>query len=325
MREASPSVCIVTAMMAMMLAKFAQYASIKAFTLPSSPSVHHRSTNHIGPYWSPRSSHLFSTASPAASTSITNGLTKTILVEGSGPTVQLGQVATVSYCCSLSTSSSSSSTNPQIFAQSKKQKMIIGDGAMIRGWDQAIATMRVGEKALVHVQDADTFGYGKEGVKGFIPPNAELDLEIEILDVEDNVKGMGVGSVTGMTGSGDLGMLDPSKPRTPEAIAAAYKARQDQMVINKANEKEGLEGLLEKAKNFYFFGFFEGETGEQAPWFLRPSITFPIAFAVVGAGFYLTFALGGISERGAQITDELDDIVLSMNMIKDAVILAMKM
>jgi FKBP-type peptidyl-prolyl cis-trans isomerases 1 len=89
--------------------------------------------------------------------------------------------------------------------------MVVGDGTMIRGWDQAIATMRVGEKALVHVQDAELFGYGQEGVKGFVPPNAELDLEIEILDVED-AKAMGVAGVTGMTGSGDLGMLDPSKP-----------------------------------------------------------------------------------------------------------------
>jgi len=71
--------------------------------------------------------------------------------------------------------------------------------------------MRVGEKAIVHVQDADNFGYGKEGVKGFIHPNAELDLVIEIFDVEDQ-KGMGVAGVTGRTGSGDLGMLDPSKP-----------------------------------------------------------------------------------------------------------------
>ncbi len=35
------------------------------------------------------------------------------------------------------------------------------------------------------------------------------------------------------------------------------------MMIEKQNEKEGLEGLIEKAKSFYFFGFFEGETGEQ--------------------------------------------------------------
>jgi hypothetical protein len=83
------------------------------------------------------------------------------------------------------------------------------------------------------------------------------------------------------------------------------------------NEKEGIEGWIEKIKEFYFFGFFEGETGEKAPWILRPSITFPIAFAFVGVGFYITFAVGGISERGAQISDELDDIVLSWNVMKD--------
>ena len=76
-------------------------------------------------------------------------------------------------------------------------------------------------------------------------------------------------------------------------------------------EKEGLEGFLEKAKSFYFFGFFEGETGEQAPWILRPSITFPIAFLIVGAAFYVSYLSGAISERGASITDELDEVILS--------------
>jgi hypothetical protein len=76
-------------------------------------------------------------------------------------------------------------------------------------------------------------------------------------------------------------------------------------------EKEGLEGFIEKAKNFYFFGLFEGETGQKAPWFLRPSITFPIAFLVVGAAFYVSYLTGAITERGAQVTDELDEIILS--------------
>ena len=80
-------------------------------------------------------------------------------------------------------------------------------------------------------------------------------------------------------------------------------------------EKEGLEGFIEKAKNFYFFGFVEGETGQQAPWILRPSITFPIAFAIVGLAFYVSYIAGAISERGAEVTDELDEIVLSSNTI----------
>jgi hypothetical protein len=75
--------------------------------------------------------------------------------------------------------------------------------------------------------------------------------------------------------------------------------------------KEGLEGFIEKAKSFYFFGFFEGETGQQAPWILRPSITFPIAFAIVGAAFYVSVLSGAISEKGAQSVDELDEIILS--------------
>jgi hypothetical protein len=76
-------------------------------------------------------------------------------------------------------------------------------------------------------------------------------------------------------------------------------------------EREGLEGFLDKAKNFYFFGFFEGETGEQAPWFLRPSITFPIAFAIVGAAFYVSIVSGAISERGAAVKDELDEVIFN--------------
>jgi len=31
-----------------------------------------------------------------------------------------------------------------------------------------------------------------------------------------------------------------------------------------------LQKWIAKFKTFYFFGLFEGETGQQAPWFLRP-------------------------------------------------------
>jgi len=255
------------------------------------------------------------TASPIA-----EGLTKTIVKVGRGKPLKLGEVATVSYTCSLL------SSTQQPFAKSNQQKVVVGDGVMIEGWDKALSTMDVGEKALIQISEsaAEKFGYGKDGIPGFIPANAGIQIEIEVLEAEEQ-KTMGLAGVAGMSGSGDLGLLDPSKPRTPDAIAAAYKARQYQMDLDYVPEKEGIEGWIEKAKGWYFFGFFEGETGEQAPWILRPSITFPIAFAVVGAGFYITFALGGISERGTQIKDELDDIVLTMNMVEQAVIVAMHM
>ena len=85
--------------------------------------------------------------------------------------------------------------------------------------------------------------------------------------------------------------------------------------------------MIAKFKTFYFFGFFEGETGEKAPWYLKPSITFPLAFAIVGAAFYIVYTGGGIQERGAQVTDELDEFIVSMSqgdggLINQAVIMA---
>lgn len=98
--------------------------------------------------------------------------------------------------------------------------------------------------------------------------------------------------------------------RTASDIQAAYEQRQALKALE-GPEREGLDGFLDRAKNFYFFGFFEGETGEKAPWILRPSITFPLAFLIVGAAFYVSYLTGSISERGASITDELDEVVLS--------------
>lgn len=44
---------------------------------------------------------------------------------------------------------------------------------------------------------------------------------------------------------------------------------------------------------------------------MKPSITFPIAFLVVGLAFYVSLVGGAISERGMPTTDELDEIILS--------------
>jgi hypothetical protein len=112
--------------------------------------------------------------------------------------------------------------------------------------------------------------------------------------------------------------------RTAADISAAYQVRQEAKALL-GPEKEGLEKWIEKAKSFYFFGLFEGETGERAPWFLRPSITFPLAFAIVGATFYVSYATGGISERGAAVKDELDDVILSSAVQSGSAFLAMMM
>jgi len=57
----------------------------------------------------------------------------------------------------------------------------IGTGAVIKGWDEGVMQMSLGEKALLNI-DSD-FGYGAQGAGGVIPPNADLKFEVELLQI----------------------------------------------------------------------------------------------------------------------------------------------
>lgn len=59
----------------------------------------------------------------------------------------------------------------------------IGVGQVIRGWDEGVPQMSLGEKAVLHIS-AD-YGYGATGAGGVIPPNAELRFDVELLAIND--------------------------------------------------------------------------------------------------------------------------------------------
>lgn len=40
--------------------------------------------------------------------------------------------------------------------------------------------------------------------------------------------------------------------------------------MENAEELEGLEKLRAWVKSIYIFGLFEGQTGQEAPWYLKP-------------------------------------------------------
>ncbi|KAF9445609.1 FK506-binding protein 1A [Macrolepiota fuliginosa MF-IS2] len=71
------------------------------------------------------------------------------------------------------------------FDSSRKRKKPfvtkIGVGAVIKGWDEGVPQLSVGEKAkLVITSD---YGYGADGYPPVIPPNSTLNFEVELLRI----------------------------------------------------------------------------------------------------------------------------------------------
>lgn len=116
---------------------------------------------------------------------IAPGLSKRILNAGDGEQAEAGDLAIVHYTGWLHDTEAENNRG-QKFDSSRDRgdpfRFILGAQQVIRGWDEGVATMRVGEVSELILQPE--MGYGDRGAGNAIPPGATLLFEVSLEGLE---------------------------------------------------------------------------------------------------------------------------------------------
>ena len=107
-----------------------------------------------------------------------NSLNIDIIKEGSGSAIQSGQTAVVHYIGTFVDGTKFDSSVDRGVPLS----FTIDAGEVIKGWDQGVVGMKIGEKRKLQIPPE--LGYGASGAGGVIPPNAILMFEIDLLEIK---------------------------------------------------------------------------------------------------------------------------------------------
>lgn len=106
------------------------------------------------------------------------GMRYEIIREGTGPAPKRGDSVTVHYTGWLEDGTKFDSSVDRNHPFTFK----LGVGQVIQGWDDGVATMKVGGKTKFFIPSE--LGYGSRGAGGVIPPNAQLVFEVELLSIK---------------------------------------------------------------------------------------------------------------------------------------------
>ena len=117
-------------------------------------------------------------AAPGTEVTTPSGLRYVDLVEGTGPSPRPGQATTVHYTGTLEDGAKFDSSRDK----GQPYTFSIGRGAVIKGWDEGVATMKVGGRRKLIVPPV--LGYGEQGRPPTIPGGSTLVFDVELLDVK---------------------------------------------------------------------------------------------------------------------------------------------
>jgi peptidylprolyl isomerase len=116
-------------------------------------------------------------------TMTSSGLRYQDLKEGDGPSPKNGQTCVMHYTGWLWDGGEKGKKFDSSVDRGAPFEFTLGNGRVIKGWDQGVATMKVGGKRLLLIPPQLGYGAGGAG-GGLIPPNATLLFEVELLGVK---------------------------------------------------------------------------------------------------------------------------------------------
>src|SRR5208337_3293455 len=119
---------------------------------------------------------------PGTTMTTPSGLQITDITIGTGATPRPGQMCTVHYTGWLYENGAKGKKFDSSLDRGQPFTFKIAAQQVIRGWDEGVATMKVGGKRTLIIPP--NLGYGARGAGGVIPGNATLIFEVELLGVK---------------------------------------------------------------------------------------------------------------------------------------------
>jgi peptidylprolyl isomerase len=112
-----------------------------------------------------------------------SGLTIIDTTIGNGPSPKPGQTCVMNYTGWLYVNGKKGEKFDSSLDAGRPFEFKIGAHQVIAGWDEGIATMKVGSKRTLIIPPS--LAYGARGAGGVIPPNATLIFDVDLLGVKN--------------------------------------------------------------------------------------------------------------------------------------------